>query len=64
MLGRKAGWGKRAGKKYGKYIICDERFYSYWVPGLVELIFPDWFLSGAGGAGSDICGFVGRPEAR
>lgn len=23
--------------------ICDERFYSYWVPGLVELIFPDWF---------------------
>ncbi len=23
--------------------LCDERFYSYWVPGLVELIFPDWF---------------------
>jgi hypothetical protein len=23
--------------------ICDERFYSYWVPGLIELIFPDWF---------------------
>ena len=31
------------GKKSGKYKICDERFYSYWVPGLVELIFPDWF---------------------
>jgi len=26
-----------------RYRICDERFYSYWVPGLVELIFPDWF---------------------
>lgn len=36
-------WGKYARKKYGKYKICDERFYSYWVPGLVELIFPDWF---------------------
>jgi len=30
-------------KKYGKYKICDEKFYSYWVPGLVERIFPDWF---------------------
>ena len=36
-------WGNYARKKYGKYKICDERFYSYWVPGLVELIFPDWF---------------------
>jgi hypothetical protein len=23
----------------------DERFYSCWVPGLVELIFPDWHES-------------------
>jgi hypothetical protein len=29
--------------KYGKHKICDERFYFCWVPGLVELIFPDWF---------------------
>jgi len=36
-------WGKYARKKYGKYKICDEQFYSYWVPGLVELAFPDWF---------------------
>jgi NAD(P)-dependent dehydrogenase (short-subunit alcohol dehydrogenase family) len=36
-------WGKYAQKKYGKYKICDERFYSYWVPGLIELVFPDWF---------------------
>src|ERR1700736_2978027 len=35
--------GNYARKKYGKYKVCDERFYSYWVPGLVELIFPDWF---------------------
>ena len=27
----------------GKYKICDERFYSYCVPGLVEMMFPDWF---------------------
>jgi hypothetical protein len=43
--GVRAGWpwGNHARKKYGKYKICDERFYSYWVSGLVELIFPDWF---------------------
>ena len=41
--GTRPDWGKYARKKYGKYKICDERFYSYWVPGLVELIFPDWF---------------------
>jgi NAD(P)-dependent dehydrogenase (short-subunit alcohol dehydrogenase family) len=41
--GTKPDWGKYARKKYGKYKICDEQFYSYWVPGLVELIFPDWF---------------------
>ena len=41
--GTRPDWGKYARKRYGKYKICDERFYSYWVPGLVELIFPDWF---------------------
>src|SRR5438132_1804403 len=41
--GTRPQWGNHARKKYGKYKICDERFYSYWVPGLVELIFPDWF---------------------
>jgi NAD(P)-dependent dehydrogenase (short-subunit alcohol dehydrogenase family) len=41
--GTQPHWGDYARKKYGKYKICDERFYSYWVPGLVELIFPDWF---------------------
>jgi NAD(P)-dependent dehydrogenase (short-subunit alcohol dehydrogenase family) len=41
--GTRPDWGKHARKKYGKYKICDEQFYSYWVPGLVELIFPDWF---------------------
>ncbi len=41
--GARPDWGNYARKKYGKYKICDERFYSYWVPGLVELIFPDWF---------------------
>ena len=37
MLGRKLRWGKHARKKYGKYKICGERIYSYWVSGLVEL---------------------------
>jgi NAD(P)-dependent dehydrogenase (short-subunit alcohol dehydrogenase family) len=41
--GTRPHWGNYARKRYGKYKICDERFYSYWVPGLVELIFPDWF---------------------
>jgi NAD(P)-dependent dehydrogenase (short-subunit alcohol dehydrogenase family) len=41
--GRRPDWGRYATNKYGKYKVCDERFYSYWVPGLVELIFPDWF---------------------
>ncbi|MBZ5647461.1 MAG: SDR family NAD(P)-dependent oxidoreductase [Acidobacteriia bacterium] len=41
--GTRPHWGNYATKKYGKYKICDERFYSYWVPGLVELMFPDWF---------------------
>jgi hypothetical protein len=43
MLGRKLRWDKHARKRYGKCKSCDERFYSYWVPGLVELISPDWF---------------------
>jgi NAD(P)-dependent dehydrogenase (short-subunit alcohol dehydrogenase family) len=43
MDGTRPHWGDYARKKYGKYKICDERFYSYCVPGLVELIFPDWF---------------------
>jgi NAD(P)-dependent dehydrogenase (short-subunit alcohol dehydrogenase family) len=41
--GTQPHWGDHARKKYGKYKICDELFYSYWVPGLIELIFPDWF---------------------
>jgi NAD(P)-dependent dehydrogenase (short-subunit alcohol dehydrogenase family) len=41
--GTRPHWGDHARKKYGKYKICDEKFYSYWVPGLIELIFPDWF---------------------
>src|SRR5882762_9390279 len=41
--GTKPDWGKYARKKYGKYKTCDDQFYSYWVPGLVEMIFPDWF---------------------
>ena len=41
--GTQPHWGDHARKKYGKYKICDEKFYSYWAPGLIELIFPDWF---------------------
>src|SRR3981189_356177 len=41
--GTRPHWGNHARKEYGTYKICDERFYSYWDPGLVELIFPDWF---------------------
>jgi NAD(P)-dependent dehydrogenase (short-subunit alcohol dehydrogenase family) len=41
--GTQPHWGNHAQKKYGKYKICDDQFYSYWVPGLIELIFPDWF---------------------
>jgi NAD(P)-dependent dehydrogenase (short-subunit alcohol dehydrogenase family) len=41
--GTQPHWGNHAKKKYGKYKICDDKFYSYWVPGLIELIFPDWF---------------------
>jgi NAD(P)-dependent dehydrogenase (short-subunit alcohol dehydrogenase family) len=41
--GTQPHWGNYARKKYGKDKICDDQFYSYWVPGLIELIFPDWF---------------------
>jgi NAD(P)-dependent dehydrogenase (short-subunit alcohol dehydrogenase family) len=41
--GTQPHWGDYARKKYGKYKICDDTFYSYWTPGLIELIFPDWF---------------------
>jgi NAD(P)-dependent dehydrogenase (short-subunit alcohol dehydrogenase family) len=41
--GTRPHWGDHARKKYGKYKICDEKFYSYWVHGLIEMIFPDWF---------------------
>src|SRR3984885_3807292 len=41
--GTQPHWGNYARKKYGKYKICDKKFYSYWPPGLIELIFPDWF---------------------
>jgi len=41
--GTQPHWGDYARKKYGKYKICDDQFYSYWVPGLIELVFPDWF---------------------
>jgi NAD(P)-dependent dehydrogenase (short-subunit alcohol dehydrogenase family) len=41
--GTRPDWGRYARKKYGKYKICDDLFYSYWVPGLIELVFPDWF---------------------
>ncbi len=41
--GTQPHWGNYARKKYGKYKICDDKFYSYWSPGLIDLIFPDWF---------------------
>jgi NAD(P)-dependent dehydrogenase (short-subunit alcohol dehydrogenase family) len=41
--GTRPDWGAYARKRYGKYKICDDTFYSYWSPGLIDLIFPDWF---------------------
>jgi NAD(P)-dependent dehydrogenase (short-subunit alcohol dehydrogenase family) len=41
--GTQPHWGDYARQRYGEYKICDEEFYSYWVPGLIELAFPDWF---------------------
>jgi len=41
--GTQPHWGNYARRQYGKYKICDEHFYTYWTPGLIDLIFPDWF---------------------
>jgi NAD(P)-dependent dehydrogenase (short-subunit alcohol dehydrogenase family) len=41
--GSRPDWGRHAAKKYGKFKICDDRFYSYWTPGLIDAVFPDWF---------------------
>jgi NAD(P)-dependent dehydrogenase (short-subunit alcohol dehydrogenase family) len=41
--GTQPHWGYYARKRYGKYKICDDTFYSYWTPGLIDLVFPDWF---------------------
>ena len=41
--GTRPDWGRYARRRYGKYKVCDEQFYTYWVPGLIEMIFPDWF---------------------
>ena len=41
--GTQPHWGNYARRQYGKYKICDENFYTYWTPGLIDLIFPDWF---------------------
>ena len=41
--GTQPHWGNYARKKYGTYKICDDKFYSYWEPGLIDLAFPDWF---------------------
>ena len=41
--GRRPDWGAYAAKTYGKFKMCDEKFYSYWNNGLIDKIFPDWF---------------------
>ncbi len=41
--GTRPDWGRYATKRYGKYKICDAQFYSYWAPGLIDLVFPDWY---------------------
>jgi NAD(P)-dependent dehydrogenase (short-subunit alcohol dehydrogenase family) len=40
--GARPDWGRYASKKYGKFKICDHRFYSYWTPGVIDVLFPDW----------------------
>jgi len=40
--GARPDWGRYAAKKYGKFKICDDRFYSYWTPGVIDVLFPDW----------------------
>lgn len=41
--GSQPHWGNHARKKYGRYKVCDEGFYSYWTPGLIDWMFPNWF---------------------
>jgi NAD(P)-dependent dehydrogenase (short-subunit alcohol dehydrogenase family) len=41
--GTRPDWGAYAAKTYGKFKICDEKFYSYWNNGIIEKLFPDWF---------------------
>jgi NAD(P)-dependent dehydrogenase (short-subunit alcohol dehydrogenase family) len=41
--GTRPDWGAYATKTYGKYKICDEKFYAYWEGGLIDAVFPDWF---------------------
>jgi NAD(P)-dependent dehydrogenase (short-subunit alcohol dehydrogenase family) len=41
--GTRPDWGAYATKTYGKFRICDEKFYAYWDNGLIDRIFPDWF---------------------
>jgi NAD(P)-dependent dehydrogenase (short-subunit alcohol dehydrogenase family) len=41
--GTRPDWGAYATKTYGKFKICDEKFYAYWDNGLIDKIFPDWF---------------------
>ena len=41
--GGRPDWVRYAMKKYGKYKICDEKFYGYWEDGLIDRLFPDWF---------------------
>src|SRR5271166_3935965 len=37
--GARPDWGRHAARKYGKFKICDERFYSYWTPGFIDVLF-------------------------
>jgi NAD(P)-dependent dehydrogenase (short-subunit alcohol dehydrogenase family) len=41
--GTQPHWADHAHKKYGKWKVCDEQFYSYWEYGLIDKMFPDWF---------------------
>jgi hypothetical protein len=41
--GTRPNWGAYATKTYGKFKICDEKFYAYWNNGLIDKIFPNWF---------------------
>jgi NAD(P)-dependent dehydrogenase (short-subunit alcohol dehydrogenase family) len=41
--GTRPDWGAYARRTYGRYKICDDKFYSYWEGGLIDMVFPDWF---------------------